>query len=341
MKQGIQLRKVQLTGGSTYIISLPKEWASDVGIKPGDYIQVIPQPDQTLLLVPGEKVEEKSEALIDAVSAKSPEEVVREFIACYLTGYDVIRLRFGKRVDEYKARLKDVMRSKLIGLETIEESTNQMVVKCFLGYMDFPIKDALRRIHSMTFSMCLDAIRSLKNRDKSLAKDVAQRDDEIDRLYLFMVRGLKLAVQNRIIMRQMGLMSPRECLGYRLIVKSIERIADHAARIAGIILSLDLSKINSGLVKDLSSIAEKSYSIYQDAVNSLYKLDIKQANDSIMKVKELSGLEEDLAGRIFKLRLDVETITGLRLILESLKRIAEYAADIAEIVINLAIKPAC
>ena len=341
MKQGIQLRKVQLTGGSTYIISLPKEWASDVGIKPGDYIQVIPQPDQTLLLVPGEKVEEKSEALIDAVSAKSPEEVVREFIACYLTGYDVIRLKFGKRVDEYKARLKDVMRSKLIGLETIEESTNQMVVKCFLGYMDFPIKDALRRIHSMTLSMCLDAIRSLKNRDKSLAKDVVQRDDEIDRLYLFMVRGLKLAVQNRIIMRQMGLMSPRECLGYRLIVKSIERIADHAARIAGIILSLDLSRINSGLVKDISSIAEKSYAIYQDAVNSLYKLDIKQANDSIMRVKELSGLEEDLAGRIFKLRLDVETITGLRLILESLKRIAEYAADIAEIVINLAIKPAC
>jgi len=341
MKQGIQLRKVQLTGGSTYIISLPKEWASDVGIKPGDYIQVIPQPDQTLLLVPGEKVEEKSEALIDAVSAKSPEEVVREFIACYLTGYDVIRLRFGKRVDEYKARLKDVMRSKLIGLETIEESTNQMVVKCFLGYMDFPIRDALKRIHSMTLSMCLDAIRSLKNRDKSLAKDVVQRDDEIDRLYLFMVRGLKLAVQNRIVMRQMGLMSPRECLGYRLIVKSIERIADHAARVAGIILSLDLSRIDSGLVRDISSIAEKSYAIYQDAVNSLYKLDIKQANDSIMRVKELSELEEDLAERIFKLRLDVETITGLRLILESLKRIAEYAADIAEIVINLAIKPAC
>lgn len=55
----------------------------------------------------------------------------------------------------------------------------------------------------------------------------------------------------------------------------------------------------------------------------------------------MTELEEDLAGRIFKLTLDVETITGLRLILESLKRIAEYAADIAEIVINLAIKPAC
>ena len=335
------MRKVQLTGGSTYIISLPKEWASDVGIKPGDYIQLIPQPDQTLLLVPGEKVEERSEALIDAVSAKFPEEVVREFIACYLTGYNVIRLKFGKKVDEYKACLKDIMRSKLIGLETIEESTNHMVVRCFLGYMDFPIKDALKRIHSMTLSMCIDAIRSLKNHDKSLAKDVVQRDDEIDRLYLFVVRGLKLAVENRIVMKEMGLMSPRECLGYRLIVKSIERIADHAARIADIILSLNLSKINSNLLKDISSIAERSYAIYQEAVNSLYKLDIKQANDSIMKVKELTRMEEDLAERIFKLKLDVETITGLRLILESIKRVAEYAADIAEIVINLAIKPPC
>ena len=335
------MRKVQLTGGSTYIISLPKEWASDVGIKPGDYIQLIPQPDQTLLLVPGEKVEERSEALIDAVSAKFPEEVVREFIACYLTGYNVIRLKFGKKVDEYKACLKDIMRSKLIGLETIEESTNQMVVRCFLGYMDFPIKDALKRIHSMTLSMCIDAIRSLKNHDKSLAKDVVQRDDEIDRLYLFVVRGLKLAVENRIVMKEMGLMSPRECLGYRLIVKSIERIADHAARIADIILSLNLSKINSNLLKDISSIAERSYAIYQEAVNSLYKLDIKQANDSIMKVKELTRMEKELAERIFKLKLDVETITGLRLILESIKRVAEYAADIAEIVINLAIKPPC
>ena len=335
------MRKVQLTGGSTYIISLPKEWASDVGIKPGDYIQLIPQPDQTLLLVPGEKVEERSEALIDAVSAKFPEEVVREFIACYLTGYNVIRLKFGKKVDEYKACLKDIMRSKLIGLETIEESTNQMVVRCFLGYMDFPIKDALKRIHSMTLSMCIDAIRSLKNHDKSLAKDVVQRDDEIDRLYLFVVRGLKLAVENRIVMKEMGLMSPRECLGYRLIVKSIERIADHAARIADIILSLNLSKINSNLLKDISSIAERSYAIYQEAINSLYKLDIKQANDSIMKVKELTRMEKDLAERIFKLKLDVETITGLRLILESIKRVAEYAADIAEIVINLAIKPPC
>jgi len=128
-------------------------------------------------------------------------------------------------------------------------------------------------------------------------------------------------------------------LGYRLIIKSIERVADHAARIAEIVSSLNLSRVSDSLVKSISNIAEKSHAIYQDAVNSLYKLNIEQANDSIMRVKELIGMEEVLAQKIFKLNLDAQTITGLRLILESLKRIAEYAADIAEIVINLAIKP--
>ena len=41
---------------------------------------------------------------------------------------------------------------------------------------------------------------------------------------------------------------------------------------------------------------------------------------------------------IFESRLNTETAAGLRLIIESLRRIAEYSADIAEIVINLAIK---
>jgi len=310
-----------------------------VGLKPGDYVQITPQPDMSLLVVPGDKKgEESPEAFVDAVSASSPEEVTREFIACYLTGYDVIRLRFGKRMDEYKAHIKNVMRNKLIGLETVKESTDHMVVRCLLGHVDFPVKDALNRMHAMALSMCKDAVRALENRDASLANDIVQRDDEVDRLYLFVVRELKLAIENRMLMKEMGLESGRECLGYRLIIKSIERVADHAARIARIIPSLNISDY-SDLLKLISNMAEVSYSIYQDSVKSLHKLDIKRANESIMKVQKIVRLEEELIKRCLRAKLDAKTLIGLRLILESLRRIAEYGADIAEIVINLAVKP--
>ena len=33
-------RKIQFTGKSTYIISLPKQWVTDLGLKQGDQISV-------------------------------------------------------------------------------------------------------------------------------------------------------------------------------------------------------------------------------------------------------------------------------------------------------------
>ena len=49
---------------------------------------------------------------------------------------------------------------------------------------------------------------------------------------LYIVRLLKLAVANQRVVKEIGIESQRECLGYRLIAKSVERTADHATKIA-------------------------------------------------------------------------------------------------------------
>jgi antitoxin component of MazEF toxin-antitoxin module len=53
-KRGINIetRKVQQTGGSTYIISLPKQWAEKMGIKTGVRVSLQAQPDGKLLIDP-------------------------------------------------------------------------------------------------------------------------------------------------------------------------------------------------------------------------------------------------------------------------------------------------
>jgi len=185
--------------------------------------------------------------------------------------------------------------------------------------------------------MCMDALKALSLQDSSLAKDVIQRDDEVDRLYFFIVRGLKMAVENRILMRDMG-MSPRECLGYRIIVKSMERIADHAARIAKLLMSMNLASA-SNLINKVVEIAELSLKIYEKSIESLFKMSSKQANAVIDEVEKFHELESKAVNEILSSRLDAKTLTGLRLILESIRRIADYSADIAEIVMNLAIMP--
>jgi len=332
-----ELRKIQITGGATYVISLPKKWVKAVGLKPKDQVALIPQADTSLLIVPkGDlKPKETSEATIEASAQARPEAVIREFIAHYLVGYDIIRIKL--RNVRYRDLIKISIRQKLIGVEIMEESADEIVAQCLLGHVELPLRRALDRMHVLMLFMLRDAIKALENNDKVLAMEVVQRDDEVDRLYFFIVRQLKAAVYNRALIEEIGLSNPRDCLGYRLIAKSIERSSDHAARIADVIPTLAApinGKATEGIVA-MSSLAQK---IHKDSMKALYKYDPKLINESMTKVNKVIDLEEEIIEQLLKIKTEPRSMVGVRLILESIRRIAEYGTDIAEIAINLSVK---
>ena len=47
-----QIRKIQFTGKSSYIVSLPKDWIRDQGIKRGDQVSVVRQGSSVLEIKP-------------------------------------------------------------------------------------------------------------------------------------------------------------------------------------------------------------------------------------------------------------------------------------------------
>ena len=47
-----ETRKIQFTGKSTYIVSLPKKWIGDLGLKKGDQILVQRKGTSNLQIVP-------------------------------------------------------------------------------------------------------------------------------------------------------------------------------------------------------------------------------------------------------------------------------------------------
>ena len=60
-----ELRKIQVTGGSTYIISLPKSWIKQMGMKRGSLVRINQNDDLSLLLKPhGMASEEKTRRVI-------------------------------------------------------------------------------------------------------------------------------------------------------------------------------------------------------------------------------------------------------------------------------------
>jgi phosphate uptake regulator len=331
-----QLRKIQLTGGTTYTISLPKEWANQVGIKPQQQVALVPQDDLSLLLIPKDVIDKGGikEASIDYPSKVERDVAVRDFISYYLAGYDLIRVRFRENTPELKAFLKDSLRKKLVGIEIIEESLDEITAQCLPAYAELPLKRVVSRMSTIVSSMHKDAILALKNRNNALAKDVIDRDDEVDRFYHFAVKQLKMAVVDRTMIESIGLKSAVECLGYRIVTKSIERIADHVAKVANSVLSLE-EEPSANSLGQILRLSDLATDVFDHSLKALNKLDAKMAHESIIKAYQAVKIEEEISKLLLESNQSTKTIVGLKLILESLKRIAVYSAEISEIALNI------
>ena len=216
----------------------------------------------------------------------------------------------------------------------MEESSEEIVAQCLPAYSELSLKKVVNRMEIIVSSMHRDAIISLKNQNYALAKDVIERDDEVDRFYHFSVRQLKMAVVNRTMIESMGLKSAVECLGYRIITKSIERIGDHATKIAKSILNLK-EMPNANSLDQISKISDLVAEVYNDSFKALNKLDAKIAHESIIKASRVIEAEEESTQQLLESKQSTRTIVELKLILESLKRMAVYSADISEITLNM------
>jgi len=335
--KGGETRRVQLTGGSTLVVSLPSDWVRGVGLKPKDEVFIVPQTDMSLLVLPGTRLEKIPERTIEINLSSDEAETLRTFIAYYVSGFDIIRLKFKSHMPELRSKLKAQMRDKLIGVEIVEETTDTILAQCLHGHVDLPLKKALSIMSIIASSMEFDAVKSLAEGDTELAREILDRDDEVDRFYHFITRQLNLAVHNRVMIQEIGLSTAQDCLNYRLIVKSIERIADHAAQIAQSEILMERRKIPSSLAERILKLSKLSSEVYDNSLRAVHSNSSRLANETILKLKNVLKEEESATEELISSRLDNKAVVSLRLALESLRRIAEYSVDICEIVVNMTV----
>ncbi|MGD0396681.1 MAG: phosphate uptake regulator PhoU [Nitrososphaerales archaeon] len=333
----MDFRKVQITGGNSYVVSLPKTWVKDVGLKPKDAVAIITQPDSSLLIIPRKELREaaKSEAVIEAAPGLDKDALLRHFISFYLAGYDIIRINLGRSDGSLRGSIKEGIRRKLVGVEIIEESQTGILTQCLSGYVDLPLKKALERMAIIAAGMITDAAEALHNDTMGMAQEVIQRDDEVDRFYHFILRQLNIAVRDRSVIQEIGLSSARDCLGYRLVAKSTERVADHAVLIAA--QAEALKSIPEGAVKKVQEMTALSRKIFESSITALLRMDAKMAEEAISKTKEVARLEEKLSSEILAPRMSGTQVASVKLMLESVRRVAEYGADISEAALDLAV----
>jgi len=328
----LERRKVQLVGGSTYIVSLPKKWARELGLSSGDPVGIVPQADGSLILVPRPSEREaRPETRIELDESTRQSWIAREIISSYLNGFE--RILICSRSQISPAQRSEIIRveRKLVGLETVEETANEVVLESLLRIQDLEVWRGIARAHAIAASMQKDSVGALIQGDEQLARDVIKRDDEVDRLYFLIIRQLRLAAKNPEIAYSLSL-RPIDCLDLQSAIKRIEHIADHAQNIAERSKPLSGQPLPPPIRDDLLTISGIARSIYEGAGRSLLDGDLSTANQVVNRRSEMKAYCSKFRKSL--LRLDLSRNLALNAVVDSLERIADYGTDIAEVVIN-------
>ena len=341
MTNNEEMRKIQFTGKSSYIVSLPKEWIMELGLKQGDQVTIVRQGTSTLQITPSKrhtKVIETEDATFEINPDDENAVIVRKLVSLYFLGFKTINVkpRSGRLKPSQRFAVKDAVKRVLMGTEIIADSTDGITIQVLINLFELSIDGAFKRMLLIAKSMQNDALLALEEANFDLANEVINSDDEVDRFSFYIIRQLKIAIQNEHMLKDMGFENARSCLGYRVIVKNIERVGDHAVGIAKDLLEFK-KPVRKSVMVEIREMSNFSLSVLDEACLSLFKKDFIQAEIAIQKSAEIIRYEKKVLESIKSLK-DDEEVYRVRRMVENMRRISEYASDIAEIVMNMTIE---
>ena len=341
MEEREETRKIQFTGKSSYIVSLPKQWIMDVGLKQGDQVRIVRKGSSTLELFPPKfesRVQKKEDAVIEIDLQEDASSIVRKLISLYFLGFKTINVKAkqGRLSPVQRNTVKESVKKMLMGSEIISDSSGGITVQVLVNLLELSVDGAFKRMIHLAKSMSSDAILAVKENNLELAQEVINTDDEVDRFGFYIIRQLKIAIQNEHMLKEMGFRNARNCLGYRLVVKNIERTGDHAAFIARDIIEFN-KPVKKEISEKLQDMNDFCLEVLDDSCLALFKEDYFQAEKTIKKIDEITKYEKKVRDASKSLK-DYEEIYRVRRMTENIRRVAEYASDISEIVLNMNIE---
>jgi phosphate uptake regulator len=330
---GMEIRRVQVTGGASFVVTLPKDWAEAQNIRKNDPVGLVAQPDGTLLITkkitedPVQRVKE-----IDSTAITDPAFLFRMLIGAYITGFTMIRITTKVRFPPFVRTVVRDFTQMTIGQEVVEETETAITIKDLLNPSEMPYDNTLKRMFVIIKTMHEDAITALETHNRSLAMDVIKRDTDADRLNWLIARQTSMILQNASLSRKMGI-SPNMATNYYMLSRIIERVGDHAVRIAEHslpIIDVDFDKKFMNAIRKASAL---SLEIFDRSIITFFNADMKEAHRNIESITAL----EDICGEINNMVLKQDALVALNIayISESIRRAGEYAGDISETVINL------
>ncbi len=319
----VETRKIFSSGKGSFLLTLPKDWITENGLKSGDIVFLdIGRERITIYSERGERG--KRAATID-YKGSTLESLIRRIISYYLAGYDSMNVKIYN--DEQRNAIS-IASEILIGLEIMEDLGEEIKIEVFLDLNRLRPEDILEKMSRICQSMFSDFCKAFTEFDKYICSTIIARENETDKLHFLILRLLKIASDYPDVKRSLELEG--KTMEYRTVVRALERVADHAAKVAESLL------IFQKPIPEFCELVNFSGDMLKTAVVSFFKADAEIAEEVLQNCDNFLEREEEFYSYI--LNKELKEALLLKTILDSLFRILGYSSDIAEVAINLGVE---
>lgn len=276
----MEFRRVQRTGRSTFIVSLPKRWADRKGLKAGKLVALSENEDGTLVL--SLDTPRDFNANVDADHPFA----LRKLVSAYIAGAKTLALR-GKNA----AQMAETARQTLAAVDVIEEKKGGVVLRVFATGNEFSLHTLLTRMHAVCLAI-FDLAGRAQNEDVTNAVDARER--EMDRLYVLVLR--------RFSGFERG---PTPSHFGALVAKAVENIADNVGQYA-----LEKPRFGKTALMKVRAIYEKAMGQYLGAGSDLdVEKSFSQLSRDLDAVRIKSALEWARLETAAKACVEIEEVT--------------------------------
>ncbi len=321
-----EIRKLQVTTGGTYILTIPKEWVDSMGVGRGSPLAMVLE-NSEISIVPEDQRSARESRTIDADTLKNRKFLELSIVASYIQGHDITQVSSssGKR-HEWKKWAKEAV-SEIMGVEIFEEYSDRILLQNLVDPYKFDLMRMLEQFSANAAAVLTDAVSSLATGNREIAEDAFERGSDLTRNYRLLMRLVMLASREKGLRMKYGIGSGSSLIVTAIAVREMGRIAYYSMRTAQHVL--EIGEAQRGKIPQMVSRMEKiTRDMQRKAFYSLITRNMGAASQVIDSMTQVRNIYEEIhrSGEFPGLRNQI----SWEMIVRDIRAVAGYAVALAD-----------
>lgn len=322
----LEVRKVQSTKLGTFLVTIPKDWVSRMGLTKGGHVSLELE-GTDVVVSPVNKRPSTLSRPLDIDKVKDRKMLELSIGSSYIQGHDITEIvSKDKILPEQKRWIREAV-DNLVGVEVAEEYSNRVVLQNLVDPRMFDLDQTMKKFSDSSVAVLRDAVSGLSAGDKVLAQDAFERGYQSTKLYKLLLRLSLQFLRDRKLRDQMKVYAVDDIVMRMLAIKDLGRSAYYSYRTAQHATEIE-DIVDSSAIRAVKKMAATTASMQEQAFAGFIKQDVSTASSVIDQMDEVRKLYQDLHG--LSTRGGAVSSLPFRMIVRDIRGIAGYAVALAD-----------